>query len=301
MAPGLMRGAPTGAVGAVSKSGWTDSEIFIQWLKHFADNTKSSKTNPQLIILDGHHSHKTLAAVDFARDNGITLLTLPPHSTHKLQPLDRTIFKTLKCNYNRVCDNWMTCNAGKRITVFDMAELFCKAYDKTAGIEAAKKGFETTGLWPFDDQKFTDDDFVAAEVTDEPLTTMSSSVTADSHVNTDSTTSTVSAAPNTGQSAAAVPITDGCSLHVPDGSNFSAAASESENRDFVAAEVTDEPPTTMSSSVQVTADSDGNTDSTISTVNAVSNTGHSSTAAAASTTDGCTPHVPGESNVLLLG
>lgn len=101
MAEGLMKGAPTGAIGAVSDNGWTDCTLFIKWLKHFAATTKSSKSNPQLVILDGHHSHKTLAAVDFARENGITLLTLPPHCTHKLQPLDRTV----KSNYNRAADN----------------------------------------------------------------------------------------------------------------------------------------------------------------------------------------------------
>ena len=171
MAPGLMKGAPIGAIGGVSKSGWTDSDLFLTWLKHFADINKSSKQNQQLIVLDGHHSHKTLAAVEYARDNGINMLTLPPHCTHKMQPLDRTFFKTLKCNYNRAADNWMTSNAAKRITIYEVAELFCKAYDKSAGIETARKGFETTGLWPYDDQKFTDEDFVAAEVTDEPVTT----------------------------------------------------------------------------------------------------------------------------------
>lgn len=171
-AEGLMKGAPTGAIGAVSDNGWTDSTLFIKWLKHFAATTKSSKSNPQLVILDGHHSHKTLAAVDFARENGITLLTLPPHCTHKLQPLDRTFFKSVKSNYNRAADNWMTSNPGKRISLFDMAELFCKAYDRAASVEKAKKGFETTGLWPYDDRRFTDADFSAAELTDEPFPTV---------------------------------------------------------------------------------------------------------------------------------
>ena len=172
MAPGLMKCAPVGAIGAVSKSGWTDSDLFLKWLQHFADVTKSSKQNQQLIVLDGHHSHKTLAAVEYARDNGISMLTLPPHCTHKMQPLDRSFFKTLKCNYNRAADNWMTSNAAKRITIYEVAELFCKAYDKSAGIETARKGFKTSGIWPYDDQKFTDKDFVAAEVTDEPITTV---------------------------------------------------------------------------------------------------------------------------------
>ena len=54
-----------------------------------------------------------------------------------------------------------------------MAGIFCKAYDKEASVEKAKSGFETAGLWPYDDQKFTDDDFCAADVTDKPLPTSS--------------------------------------------------------------------------------------------------------------------------------
>ena len=107
MAPGLMNGAPPGSVAAVSDSGWTDQNRFVDWLGHFIDFTKASKDNPQLIILDGHNSHKTLAAVDKARDCGITIITLPPHTTHKLQPLDRTYFKPFKSYYNRAADNWI--------------------------------------------------------------------------------------------------------------------------------------------------------------------------------------------------
>jgi len=73
----------------------------------------------------------------------------------------------------------MTSNPAKRITVYEVAELFCKAYDKSAGIETARKGFETSGIWPYDDQKFTEKDFVAAEVTDESLATAVQSVSSE--------------------------------------------------------------------------------------------------------------------------
>jgi len=115
----LMRGAPPGCIGAVSDNGWTDSTLFVKWLLHFIQITKTSKAQPCILIVDGHNSHKTLQAVDVARDNGITMITLPPHSTHKLQPLDRTFFKSLKANYNRAADNFMTTNVGKRITQYN--------------------------------------------------------------------------------------------------------------------------------------------------------------------------------------
>lgn len=65
-------------------------------MKHFVKYAKPSKNERHVIILDGHHSDKTLAAVEYARENGIELITLPPHSTHKMQPLDLTFFRGLK-------------------------------------------------------------------------------------------------------------------------------------------------------------------------------------------------------------
>ena len=92
----LAVGAPSGSIIRVSFSGWTDSSLFIKWLTHFIAVTHGSKTNEQLIVLYGHHSHKTLEGINFCCDSGIHRITLPPHYTHKMQPLNCTFFKTLK-------------------------------------------------------------------------------------------------------------------------------------------------------------------------------------------------------------
>ena len=46
---------------------------------------------PILLIMDNHETHMSLAAVDLAKANEIVLLTIPPHTSHRLQPLDRTV------------------------------------------------------------------------------------------------------------------------------------------------------------------------------------------------------------------
>ena len=163
----LMHGAPPDSLGLVSASGWTDGDLFVQWLEHFQKVTQATRESPHIIILDGHHSHKTLAAVDFAREHGIYMITLPPHCTHKMQPLDRTYFKSFKASYNAAADSWMVANPGKRISFYDVAGIFGKAYVRTATPEKAIKGFEMCGLWPFDPEVFQDEDFAAAEVTNE--------------------------------------------------------------------------------------------------------------------------------------
>ena len=78
--------------------------------------------------MDGHQSHRTLEAIELARDNGIIMLTLPPHCTHRTQPLHRTFLKSLKLNYNAACDERMRCHPGRSISFSETAELFHRAY-----------------------------------------------------------------------------------------------------------------------------------------------------------------------------
>ena len=129
---------------------------------------KPSPQEKHIIILDGHHSHKSLAAIEYARENGIEMITLPPHSTHKMQPLDKAFFFPLKTAYNKACNAWMSSNKGKRISMYQIAELFGSAYNSCATVEKAVNGFRACGLWPFNDSVFGDDAFVASQLTEEP-------------------------------------------------------------------------------------------------------------------------------------
>jgi len=82
-----------------------------------------------------------------------------------MQPLDRTFFKALKSGYNSESDTWMVAHKGQRTSFFDMAGIFATAYNNTATIEKAINGFRVCGLWPYNNQIFSDEDFVVAEVT----------------------------------------------------------------------------------------------------------------------------------------
>ena len=148
------------------------SEIFVKWLEHFILEVKPSLKNKVILTVDGHASHKSIKAIDVARQNGVVLISLPPHSTHKLQPLDRTIYGPLKINYNKQCDQWMLSNPGRRISTYEQAELFGKAYETTAAIGKAVSGFACTGLWPFNPNVFSDEDFLPSMVTDEAQPSM---------------------------------------------------------------------------------------------------------------------------------
>lgn len=159
----LMKDAPPQSVGSVSKSGWVNEELFVKWLKHFSVHANCSAQNPCLLILDNHISHVSLAAYNFCKSKGITMLSLPPHTSHRLQPLDVSFFGPLKKAYNRECDLFMKQNIGRRITQYEIAGLFHKAYSKVASLEKAESGFRAAGIIPFNPDIWSDEDFLAAE------------------------------------------------------------------------------------------------------------------------------------------
>ena len=75
---------------ASSEKGWSSDTLGIHWLQHVFDRATREKAgrNRRLLIVDGHNSHINLKFIDYADRNRILLAVLPPHSTHRLQPLD---------------------------------------------------------------------------------------------------------------------------------------------------------------------------------------------------------------------
>ena len=61
----------------------------------------------------------------------------------------------------------MVSNPGKRISFYQMAGIFGTAYVRTSTQDKGINGFKSIGLWPFDDNIFRDEDFAAAELTEE--------------------------------------------------------------------------------------------------------------------------------------
>ena len=137
-------------------------------MQHLVKSTKCSKDSPILLILDNHESHITLPTIDYARDNGVVMLTLPPHCSHKLQPLDRTVYGPFKTFYNQACNAFMVNNPGQPITIHDIGALVGKAYPLAFTQRNIVAGFSCTGICPFNPNTFTDEDFLSSYVTDRP-------------------------------------------------------------------------------------------------------------------------------------
>ncbi|XP_046667355.1 uncharacterized protein LOC124359039 [Homalodisca vitripennis] len=179
----LMVGAISGSLGFVNSptSGWITNALFLKVLEHFVKYSHCSKESPVLLILDNHESHCTLDAILYARDNGICIVTIPPHCSHRVQPLDVSILGPFKQNLATVQNNWLTNNPGSKLSIHDLAGLASKAFNLAFTRKNILKGFEECGIWPYSTTVFTDEDFPFSEAmitssTPTPDTTKSSNL-----------------------------------------------------------------------------------------------------------------------------
>lgn len=165
----MLRGAPAGSIGKANSSGWSNEIIFVQYLKHFIHHAKPTKEDRLLLILDNHGSHNTVEAIDLCRENGLVLLTFPPHTSHKLQPLDLTVFGPLKAYYNEDVDIWHRNNPGKTFNIYNVAEIAGQVYPRAFSASNIISGFKAAGIYPLNPNIFPDDAFLVSYVTDRPL------------------------------------------------------------------------------------------------------------------------------------
>lgn len=98
--------------------------------------------------------------------NGVTILTVPPHSTGKSQPLDVGVYGPFKTAYNKAVDSWMLRNPGKTFSIYEVAGCVKVAHTKAMTPGNICAAFKATGIFPFNRDIFSDLDFAPSEVTD---------------------------------------------------------------------------------------------------------------------------------------
>ncbi|KAE8750937.1 hypothetical protein FOCC_FOCC002365 [Frankliniella occidentalis] len=155
-----------GTLGLASKKGWMTSELFVKVIQHFIAHAQSSKEHPTLLILDNVASHLSIDVINLCRDNGVTLFTLPPHTTHKTQPLDVAIYGPYQAAYSRAYNDWTIAHPGQVCTIYDVAGLVNKAICKSGTPSNIFSAFRATGIYPFNRNIFSDVDFAPSIVTE---------------------------------------------------------------------------------------------------------------------------------------
>jgi hypothetical protein len=134
--------------------------------KTLFSHVKPSKERPVVLLLDKHNSHLSIAALDYCKENGLTILAFPHHCSHNLQPLDRSVSGPLKTYVNRACDVWITNHPGQMMTIYDLPGIVNMSLNFAATPANIKAGFLVTGIFPDNTDVFPDEDFLSSYVTD---------------------------------------------------------------------------------------------------------------------------------------
>ncbi|KAG5892410.1 hypothetical protein JTB14_003346 [Gonioctena quinquepunctata] len=156
-----------GALGLATSSGWMTSELFVGVIKHFIRHTCSSGKNPTLLIYDHVESHLSLEALMLCKENGASVLTLPPHSSNKMQPYMLRFSGRLK----RIIKQLLS-SLDKTASIYNTASFVNTAHQKSMTPSKIIAGFKKSGIHPFDRDVFTEPDFLYNYVPDRSTPTV---------------------------------------------------------------------------------------------------------------------------------
>lgn len=156
--PDFMKNAAPGAEGEMSETGWSNSQVFQNYLTKFFIKHIRSSEQPTLVLYDGHKSHVNLILTEWAKRHNIILFVLPPHTSHLTQPLDVGVFGPMKGMYNKECQLYMQKNPGIHITKYQIAELTARPYMRAMSPENLTSAFRKTGIHPINKDMIADSD-----------------------------------------------------------------------------------------------------------------------------------------------
>lgn len=166
----FVRDGPPECIGAGNKSGWMTNIEFEIFIDHFIKHVKPSPSEPVLLLLDNHSSHLDVNVINKAKTNGVVMLSFPPHCSHRLQPLDVSVYGPFKNYCASQQDAWLRNNPGKTITIHDLPSIAKIALPLALNPTNIVNGFKKTGIMPFNKEIFQDSDYLTSFVTDRPLT-----------------------------------------------------------------------------------------------------------------------------------
>ncbi|OWF49329.1 Pogo transposable element with KRAB domain [Mizuhopecten yessoensis] len=180
--------SPQDSVWTYHERAWMNEELGEEWFRNVFLR-HCGQERPQLLILDGHGSHETLGLLELAKQENISIIALPPHTTHYLQPLDRSVFGPFNKAYNKACSNFLSLAPCNIINKWTFPQMFTSAWEAGLTVQNIISGFRGCGIYPFNPAAVPKSAFLPSTVFDRPLpsaTITSGTVTSSTNTTDDS-------------------------------------------------------------------------------------------------------------------
>jgi len=146
-------GARHNVIVQASESAYINKELFLQFgqsfVKHLRD-TGLLDGNPHLLLLDSHYSHLfNIAFLELMKENNVSVLPIPAHTSHWLQPLDRGVFRSFKQGWQMAMKEHAR---GRKLDKKEFFRVFNSAWDYGVTVDNIQGGFRGCGLVPYNTQ-----------------------------------------------------------------------------------------------------------------------------------------------------
>ncbi|CAG4990969.1 unnamed protein product [Parnassius apollo] len=132
---------------AVSQKGWMETSIFEKYFKNVFLPAIGNE-RPVLLIYDGHSTHVDLKVIELAISENVTILKLPPHSSHILQPLDVSGMKSMKDRWEEALVKWQRLHIGAKLPKSEFPRIITKIWDDMNPVILANGFKKKTGIYP---------------------------------------------------------------------------------------------------------------------------------------------------------
>lgn len=125
---------------------------FASWVrKVFLENLP--RRRPQLLVMDNSSIHMTEVSLKTLAEAGTHVVTLPPSTTDRTQPLDVAVFRPVKAHWLQRANERMQRAARPEYSVAQLIKWLHEAFGAADVHTHLIKGFEATGLWPLNPKK----------------------------------------------------------------------------------------------------------------------------------------------------
>jgi len=150
-----------------TQNGWTSDAAFVHWMRQCLIPQLNELRDPSeqaLLISDGHQSHESAEAIQLGVENNITLVRLPSHTTHKLQPLDVGVFGPIQAAWRKQTKEYMLKTADE-LPLPQVVREYLIARTRVMKESNIISAWKKSGLLSLDPNSFSARDYGPAQLT----------------------------------------------------------------------------------------------------------------------------------------
>ncbi|XP_047535783.1 uncharacterized protein LOC125070127 [Vanessa atalanta] len=175
MKPEFTDNLPAGSLVKMTAKGYMTHETFIDFIEHLAKHKTSGKC---LLVFDGAACHLDYSIVEEAVKHDIALYCLPSNTTHELQPLDKSVYRSFEHHWDQELLKFVSKNPDRKLNKSSFNMILSEVWPKCKTHDNIVNGFKATGLYPFDPEVIPEEAFAPSALTELSIPASSENVIA---------------------------------------------------------------------------------------------------------------------------